>query len=393
MRSGRSRSVAAVRSPLASAPASEGAGVTHAAGRISNAIVAIAVRAQARQGAAFVQYFASELMSQPLDVIAIGNAIVDVLAHTDDQFLTAHAIPKGGMVLIDAATAAWIGEGLKPTDQIAGGSAGNSVACLSSLGGAAGFIGKVAEDELGAVYRRSMRDIGVGFDTVPLRDGPGTGRCLIAVTPDAERSMATFLGAAGHVSVADIAPDFVASAAVTYFEGYLFEQEGPRAAFVKACEIARAAGRKTALTLSDVGVVERNRAALIAFIGAHVDLLFANEDEARALFGNHADAGSLAAAMRALVPTGAVTCSARGAIVYGPDTPATEVPAIAPAALIDTTGAGDAYAGGFLYGWTRGFALPACSTLGALAASEVISHMGPRPATSLRGLAMAAQLI
>lgn len=332
-------------------------------------------------------------MTHPLDVIAIGNAIVDVLAHTDDAFLAEHDVPKGGMVLIDTEKAASITFALNATDQVAGGSAGNTTACLASLGGEAGFIGKVADDALGEVYRRSMRDIGVKMTTAPIANDIPTGRCLIAVTPDAERSMATFLGAAGHVSANDVDPNLIESANVTYFEGYLFEGEEPRSAFVKACEIARAAGKKTALTLSDVGVVERNRDALLPFIEGHVDLLFANQEEARALFGNHDDAGALAVAMQKLVPYGAVTMSAKGSIVYGPDTEATEVPAVAPPQLIDTTGAGDAYAGGFLYGFTRGKPLAQCATLGSTAAAEVISHMGPRPEVSLKKLAAEKGLV
>lgn len=326
-------------------------------------------------------------MTTKFDVIAIGNAIVDVLAHTDDTFLKTHEIPKAGMVLIDADRAARILEDLQPTDRVAGGSAGNSVACLASLGGAAAFVGKVADDELGDVYRQSMSDIGVSFKSTSIDNDIRTGRCLIAVTPDAERSMATFLGAAGHVGHADVDPDEIAAAAVTYFEGYLWEGDEPRSAFVKACEIARASGRKTALTLSDVGVVHRHHEALVAFIREHVDILFANEEEARALFGNHDDAGQLAAAMREIVPYGAVTQSERGSMVYGPEVDVDHVSAIAPAQLVDTTGAGDGYAGGFLYGLTRNKPLQDCAKLGSMAAAEVISHMGPRPEVSLKEMA------
>lgn len=332
-------------------------------------------------------------MTTAFDVIAIGNAIVDVLAPTDDGFLAEHDIPKGGMILIDTEKANAITAALDATDQVAGGSAGNSVACLASLGGQTGFIGKVADDALGAVYRQSMADIGVEMTTASIDNDVPTGRCLIAVTPDAERSMATFLGAAGHVSDKDVSADQIESAAITYFEGYLFEGPDPRSAFVKACAIARANGRKTALTLSDVGVVERNRAALLSFIGDHIDLLFANEEEARALFGTHDDAASLAAAMAELVDFGAVTRSENGSIVYGPDSTVQSVPAIAPAQLVDTTGAGDAYAGGFLYGFTRNMPLAQCATLGSTAASEVISHMGPRPEVSLKDLAAAKGLL
>lgn len=332
-------------------------------------------------------------MTHTLDVIAVGNAIVDVLAHTDEAFLKIHEIPKGGMILIDADKAARINDDLKPTDRVAGGSAGNSVACLASLGGSAGFIGKVADDDLGQVYRASMQTMGVNFPTASIEEGIFTGRCLIAVTPDAERSMATFLGAAGEVDAEDVDEDFIASAAVTFFEGYLWEGSKPRNAFVKACDVARSYGRKTALTLSDVGVVHRHSEALIAFIKEHVDILFANEEEARALFGTHEDAASLAAEMSQIVPYGAVTQSENGSMVYGPDGDVHHVAAVAPPQLEDTTGAGDAYAGGYLYGFTRQRPLPECAALGSLAASEVISHMGPRPEKSLHDLAKEHGLI
>ena len=326
-------------------------------------------------------------MSPTIDVIAIGNAIVDVLAHTEDSFLAAHAVPKGGMVLIDTKTAAAITKDLNPTDQVAGGSAGNTVACLASLGGTAAFVGKVADDELGAVYKGSMEKLGIpfisGYDTT----GTPTGRCLIAVTPDAERSMATFLGAAGNITVDDIEMKDIESAAIVYFEGYQFDAPHARKAFIKACEMAHKAGRKTALTLSDVGVVERNRDNLVEVIRDHVDLIFANEDEARALFGNHDTPAQLAAEMSEIVPFGAVTCSGDGSIVYGPDHAAEKVPAYTPSALVDTTGAGDAYAGGFLYGFTRGMPLGTCAALGSACATEVISHMGPRPEVSLADFA------
>lgn len=332
-------------------------------------------------------------MEPTIDVIAIGNAIVDILAHTDEAFLSTHDLPKGGMVLIDTDKAAAISQDLNPTDQVAGGSAGNTVACLASLGGKAAFIGKVADDELGAVYRESMEDMGVPFLSYHDETGIPTGRCLIAVTPDAERSMATFLGAAGNIVESDILEEEIAAAAIVYFEGYQFDAPGARRAFIKACQIAHKHGRKTALTLSDVGVVERNREDLIQVIRDEVDLLFANEEEASALFGNHDTPAKLAKEMSEIVPFGAVTCSERGSIVYGPDHDAEEVPAVAPDQLEDTTGAGDAYAGGFLYGYTRGLRLTRCAELGSLAASEVISHMGPRPELNLEELAIARALL
>ncbi|WOI53547.1 adenosine kinase [Parvularcula sp. LCG005] len=326
-------------------------------------------------------------MTHQLDVIALGNAIVDVLAHTDEAFLEQHGIPKGAFVLIDTAKAEIITAALNPTDQIAGGSAGNSMACLASLGGKAGFIGKVADDELGDVYRASMKDTGVEMTTRSIEGDMPTGRCLIAVTPDAERSMATYLGAAAMVAPDDVEETYIQTAAVVYFEGYQFEQDLPNKALVKASAFARAAGRKTALTLSDVGVVERNRDALLAFIKDHIDILFANEDEAHALFGNHDNAAALAKEMSEIVPFGAVTKSERGSMVFGPDHAPEDVEAYTPPQLVDTTGAGDAYAGGFLYGFVRDMPLDQCARLGSLSASEVISHMGPRPQISLLDLA------
>lgn len=332
-------------------------------------------------------------MTQALDVIAIGNAIVDVLGHTDDAFLAAHGVPKGGMVLIDTEKAAAITDALPASDQVAGGSAGNSMACLASLGGRAGFIGKVGDDTLGDVYRASMRDIGVEMTTTAMTDGTPTGRCLIAVTPDAERSMATFLGAAGDVSRDDVQEDDIRRARVVYFEGYLFDGERPRSAFVAASAVAREGGDKAALTLSDVGVVERNRAELLQVLRDHVDILFANEAEAKVLVGSDGTPEELASALAQIVPFGAVTLSARGSIVFGPDTAPTPVPAVAPTQLVDTTGAGDAYAGGFLFGFTRGIPLDKCAAIGSLAASEVISHMGPRPNADLAQMARAEELI
>lgn len=325
-------------------------------------------------------------MSPTIDVIAIGNAIVDVLAHTDDALIEKHQLVRGAFMLIDEAQAAAIGADLNPTDRVAGGSAGNTVACLAGLGGAAAFIGKVADDEFGAVYRNSMETIGVKFLSDFDRTGASTGRCLIAVTPDAERTMATLLGAAGNITVDDIREEDISDAAITYFEGYQFDSPGARQAFTKACQIAHKAGRQTALTLSDIGVVERHRGELLEVISRDVDLLFANEDEARALFGTHDNAAALAEEMAKIVPYGAVTCSERGSIIYGPQHPCEEVPSYAPPQLVDTTGAGDAYAGGFLYGFTRNMPLDLCAKLGSACATEVISHMGPRPEADLAEL-------
>ncbi|MEL6363476.1 MAG: adenosine kinase [Pseudomonadota bacterium] len=325
------------------------------------------------------------------DVLGVGNAIVDVLAQADDAFLADHDIVKGGMTLIDEARADALYGAMGPGVEISGGSAANSIAALASLGGRGAFIGKVFDDQLGGIYRHDLRSLGVAFDTVPARSGPGTGRCLINVTPDAQRSMSTFLGAAGGVSVADIDRGVVEASAVTFFEGYLFEQPTPREAFFEACAIARKAGRKTALTLSDSGCVERQYAAFLDFIKSSVDILFANEAEALAL----AETSDLAAALEkleGLAPFLAVTRSEKGSVIVTGGA-RTEIPTKAPKQLVDTTGAGDAYAAGVLCGVARGLSPEVSGRLGSLAASEVISHYGARPETSLKGLAEADGLL
>jgi sugar/nucleoside kinase (ribokinase family) len=321
-----------------------------------------------------------------LDVIGVGNAIVDVLAEADDAFLARHDIPKGGMLLIDEARAKLIYDGMGPGREISGGSAANSIACIASLGGRGGFIGKVSADALGDIFRHDLRSMGVKFDTRPLPGAPGTGRCLINVTSDAQRSMTTFLGAAGHVSTDDIDADFVASASILFFEGYLFEQTEPRKAFVKACAAAKKAGRRAALTLSDASVVERQYDALIDFIGAHIDVLLANDREAAALFGSD-DLDIIARKARDLAPLTAVTLSEKGSLLIPRDGAPVRVAAVKPDRLIDTTGAGDAYAAGLLLGLAKGFDLARAGALGSLAAAEVISHFGARPEQSLRALA------
>ena len=330
-------------------------------------------------------------MSRTHDILAVGNAIVDVLGHTDDAFLGQHDVPKGGMVLIDADKAAAITETLDATAQVAGGMVGNSCATLAGLGGRARFVGKVGDDALGQVYRRSMAEIGVDFETASHQSMP-TGRCLIAVTPDAERSMATSLGAAGHVTVADIDEAEVASTSVAFLEGFLFEGEASRAAFEKVVGAARGADTKVALTLCDTGLVERQHDALLGFVQGGVDVLFANEGEAMALTGT-TDVDAAVTALRSLVPAAAVTLGADGSVVFESGTEPQAVPAVAPEQLVDTTGAGDSYAGGFLFGYTRDRDLADCARLGSLAASEVIAHMGPRPERDLAAIARGAGLV
>lgn len=332
-------------------------------------------------------------MSAPsLDVIGVGNAIVDILAQADDAFLAAHAIPKGGMILIDEARAKEIYGAMAPGVEISGGSAANSIACIASLGGRGGFVGKVGDDAFGEVFRHDLTSLGVAFDTAPLAVGPGTGRCLVNVTPDAQRSMTTYLGAAGLVSPDDIDVATVQGAAITFFEGYLFEQPVARAAFVKACDAAKAAGRKAALTLSDSSCVDRQHDAFVSFIGAHVDVLLANEREAETLFGSN-DLAVIAEKARALAPLTAVTRSEKGSLLIPREGAVVEVAAVTPPQLVDTTGAGDAYAAGLLFGLARGFDLARSGGLGSLAAAEVISHFGARPQTSLKRLAVDAGLL
>ena len=327
-----------------------------------------------------------------LDVIGVGNAIVDVLAKADDGFLKTHDIPKGGMILIEEDQARTIYDAMGAAVEISGGSAANTIACVASLGGHGAFIGKVADDALGDIFRHDLKAIGVEFESKPLRGGPATGRCLVNVTPDAQRSMTTFLGAARFASPDDIDADQIKRAAITFFEGYLFEQPVARDAFIKACAIARENGKRSALTVSDAGCVERQFDEFHSFIGNHVDILLANDQEAAALFGSH-DLDVIAEKARALCPLTAVTLSEKGSVLIPRDGDVVKIGAVAPAQLEDTTGAGDAYAAGLLFGLARGFALDRAGALGALAASEVISHFGARPTESLKTLAQKAELL
>ncbi|NOX95061.1 MAG: adenosine kinase [Alphaproteobacteria bacterium] len=332
-------------------------------------------------------------MSQnSLDVIGVGNAIVDVLAKADDAFLKANDIPKGGMILIDEDQARDIYSAMATGVEVSGGSAANTIACVASLGGNGAFVGKVASDALGEIFGHDLRALGVEYKTSPLREGPATGRCLINVTPDAQRSMTTFLGAAGFVAPSDIDPTQITRAAITFFEGYLFEQPIAREAFVRACAIAKEAGKRTALTLSDAGCVERNFEMLHEFIGGHVDILLANDMEAAALFGSD-DVNAIADKARKLCPLTAVTMSEKGSVLIPRDGELVTIAPITPGALEDTTGAGDAYAAGLLFGLARGFSLEKAGALGSLAASEVISHFGARPAQPLKALAEKAGLL
>ncbi len=320
-----------------------------------------------------------------LDVIGIGNAIVDVLAPADDQFLTRHGIAKGTMTLIDAERAQSLYGAMGAAVEVSGGSAANTIAGLASLGGKAGFIGRVKDDELGRVFTHDIRALGVRYETTQATNGPPTARCLILVTPDAQRSMSTFLGASQALGPGDINPVFIASAQITYLEGYLWDPPEAKLAFRKAIDAAKATGRRVAFSLSDPFCVDRYRAEFRELIESRaIDILFANENEICSLYQVASFDDALQAA-RGRVPIAALTRSEKGSVVIANG----EVHVIdaAPASrVVDTTGAGDLYAAGFLYGVARGRSLQICGKLGSLCAAEAISHMGPRPETSLKDL-------
>lgn len=325
------------------------------------------------------------------DVCAVGNAIVDVLAPCDPAFLTAQGLTPGSMQLVDADQSAALYAAMAAGVEASGGSAGNTVAGIGSFGGRAAYIGKVADDMLGGVFSHDIRAAGVAFDT-PVLPGAATGACMINVTPDGQRTMCTFLGAANQLSAVDIDADLIGASAIVYLEGYLFDPAPARAAFEAAAAAAHAAGRKVAITLSDTFVVARWRAELLAFIEASADIVLANEGELAALFENE-DFDAAAAHLGRIVETAAVTRGAAGSVVFGNSgADRVAVAAVPVARVVDTTGAGDQYAAGFLLGLARGLPLEDAGKLGSLAAAEVIAHWGPRPMTSLEGLAKEAGL-
>ncbi len=321
------------------------------------------------------------------DVAAIGNAIVDVIAPADEAFLTENRLAKGAMTLIDEAQAEALYARMAAGIETSGGSAGNTIAGVASLGGRAVYIGKVAADQLGEVFAHDMRAMGAAYETPPLTGGPATARCLINVTPDGQRTMCTYLGASTVLTAEDVKPELIEGAAIVYLEGYLFDPPQARRAFAKAAGLARASGRTIALTLSDAFVVERHRRGLLEFIETEVDLLFANEAEITSLFQT-ADFDEAAAAIRGRTCIAAVTRSEKGSVVLTAGG-ACHVKAFPVETLVDTTGAGDQYAAGFMYALAREKPLEVCGRLGSLAAAEVISHYGPRPQVSLKELAAA----
>ncbi len=328
-------------------------------------------------------------MTARFDIIGIGNAIVDVVARTDESFLSRHDMRKGAMTLIDAEAAQRLYQAMPAGEESSGGSNANTCAVAAALGARVAYLGKVAEDELGDVFRRDITAAGVHFPSAAARGGAPTGRCLILVTPDGQRTMNTFLGAAVAFADGDVDTSLVADSAVLYLEGYLFDPPAAQAAFRAAAAAAHAAGRKVALSLSDAFCVDRHRAAFRGLVRGGVDILFANEAEVTSLYEVNSFAEAVEAA-RAEVELAALTQSESGStVVRGSETMRV---AAEPARVVDTTGAGDAYAAGFLTGLTAGRPLADCGRLGAIAAAEVIAHFGARPEADLRRLVAAAGL-
>jgi sugar/nucleoside kinase (ribokinase family) len=318
------------------------------------------------------------------DVVGIGNALVDVIAHADDAFLDTHELVKGSMTLVDTDRAVHLYRSVGHAVEMSGGSAANTVCGVASLGGRAAYIGKVSDDDLGGAFGHDLRAVGVHFAPGAHADGVPTGRCVIVVTPDAERTMNTYLGASSLLTPSDLDYSVVAAGQVLYMEGYLYDRNDAKEAFRTAAGIAHEAGRLVSLTLSDSFCVDRHRDDFRSLITDQVDLLFGNAEELISLY----EADTFAEAVtevRRDCPMAAVTMGARGSLVITPDE-IIEVEARPVPKVVDTTGAGDLFAAGFLFGYTRGHDLEGCARLGAIAAGEVISHVGPRPLVELRTL-------
>ncbi|MBO0733421.1 MAG: adenosine kinase [Methylocapsa sp.] len=320
------------------------------------------------------------------DVLGLGNAIVDVISQADDAFLLAQGLRKGAMRLIDESCADALYAAMGPAAFVSGGSAANTIIGAASLGCAAAFIGKVKSDEAGAAFVHDIRAAKVSYTTGLAEDGPATARCLVLVTPDAQRTMNTFLGASQNLTEADVDEEMVAQSAIVYLEGYLWDPPAAKAAFVKAAKIARGAGRKVALTLSDSFCVDRYRSEFLGLMRAGaIEILFANESELHSLYQT-ADFETAVAQLGAEKVLGVVTRSEKGSLIVT-NGEALAVPAFPVEQVIDTTGAGDLFAAGFLAGLCKHKPLATCAQLGALAAAEVIQHIGARPLADLRQLA------
>lgn len=316
-----------------------------------------------------------------LDVVGVGNAIVDVLAQSTDEFLRKHGLIKGSMALIDEAQARELYADMGPAREASGGSAANTMAGVASLGGKPAYIGRVCNDQLGEIFSHDMRASGIHFAVAPAPSGPATARCLILVTPDAQRTMNTYLGACVNLGPEDIDEDLVRRGKVTYLEGYLWDRPKAKDAFIKAAQIAAAAGRKVALSLSDSFCVARHRESFLELVAHHVDILFANEAEIKSLY----ETDSFEQASRQVsgqTELAVLTRGAKGSVLIAKDQ-VVEVAAAPVPKVIDTTGAGDLYAAGVLFGVTHGLSLAEAGHRGALAAAEVISHFGARPENKL----------
>jgi sugar/nucleoside kinase (ribokinase family) len=318
------------------------------------------------------------------DVIGIGNALVDVLVSVEDSFLEAEELPKGGMMLVEAAESDALYAKLGQGTESSGGSCGNTMAGFAALGGKGAYIGKVRDDDFGRVFRHDLDALGVSFETTPAGDAAPTGRCLVLVSPDAQRTMVTCLGAASDLTPADIDPKAIGAARVLYLEGYLFDRDDAKKAFAQAGDLAHAAGREVALTLSDGFCVDRHREHFRSLVEEHIDILFANEAEIKSLY----EVDSFDEALQHVRKHCKIACltrSEKGSVVLSGDD-VHVVDAVPVDTVVDTTGAGDQYAAGFLFGYTQGYDLYKSGRIGAIAAGEVISHYGARPEVDLKAL-------
>ena len=334
-----------------------------------------------------ITFVPRDLTSNPgisYDVVGLGNALVDVIAQTDDAFLEQQQLVKGSMALVDTDRAVSLYEALQGGVEMSGGSAANTMCGIASFGGRAAYIGKVAQDALGDTFSKDMQAVGVDFKRPASGSSVPTGRCIIAVTPDAQRTMNTFLGISSLLTPADLDAAAIAAGAILYLEGYLYDQPEAKVAFRAAAEIAHKHNRQVSLTLSDSFCVDRHRADFCALISDEIDILFGNEAELLALY--ETDTFEFAVTqLRQDCTVAAITRSELGSVVVTKDG-VVEVAAQPVAQVVDTTGAGDLYAAGFLYGYTRGMDLHTCATLGHIASAEVISHVGPRPQIALSSL-------
>lgn len=317
------------------------------------------------------------------DVVGIGNAIVDVLAKVGDGFLQERGLPKGIMSLVEAKQAGEIYNDILPEREVSGGSAANTVAALASLGADCAFIGKIHDDEMGHKFRSDIGRAGIDMFTAPLEAGPATARSIVLVTPDAERSMFTYLGASKKLSVDDIDENVIKAAKYTFIEGYLWDEDNAKQAVLKACEIAHKYGRQVAFTLSDKSYLKQYRLEMLDLIEKHVDIVFGNEEEIKALFDNQ-DFNACLDSIKTMVSIAAITRNSKGSVVVEGRTKIF-IEAEEIRRVVDTTGAGDAYAAGFLYGLSKHRSLGTCALIGGIAAAEIIGHYGARPDVSLRG--------